>query len=134
MERMYTGEWAGLPVTPTRSEGILLQTGEEGRIERVKLVKTSDDNEPTLRHKCGGIQVLTAAMARALSLKTDEAVAGGEVKLFADLVLGELLSEQPMRLCSLDGCRWAEVDDENDLSLARRLFRRTIARPVARAI
>lgn len=114
--------WAANPVGPRRNEGILLGTSAEGRIDRVTLVRNPETRDAGLTHKCGGIQSLSASMARALATRLDEVVPDGGRRVFADLVLGELLHIEPVRLCSLAGTPWAEIDDPLDLARARSAF------------
>lgn len=114
--------WAAVPVGPGRDEGILLARSRGERVRRVDLVRPPDTRPPELSHKCGGIQLLKAPTAVAFARALDGAVADGGARVYADLVLGELLTDHEMRLCSLQDVRWAEVDDPDDLERAREVF------------
>ena len=114
--------WAAVTITPQNNEGILLSRNGTGYVSRLKLIRQPQDRNPELKFKCAGIQLLTAGAARDLASKLDDTIQNGEVRKYADLVLGEIFDEHPMVLCSLDGMRWAEVDDLDDYQYAKQLF------------
>ncbi len=114
--------WAAVPVAPGRDEGILLAGLRGSDVARVDLVREPTSRTEAFAHKCAGIQLLDGETARSLADRLDETVRSGGTRVFADLVLGSLLSERPVRLCSLDGARWAEIDDPDDLRAARAAF------------
>jgi len=114
--------WAALPIEPGKDEGILLQRNKSGYVEAVHLVRHPEKTCPNLSYKCAGIQVLTAQLARRLAVQLEAVINRGQVRIFADVVLGEILNETPMKLCSLEGLSWDEVDDLEDLRRARQRF------------
>ncbi len=114
--------WATVPVTSQRGEGILLSRNETGYVSGVKLVRNPRNRSNEFQFKCAGIQLLTASIAQTFALKLDETIRKGEVQKYADLVLGEILENHSMVLCSLAGMRWAEVDNPNDYQSAQQLF------------
>lgn len=114
--------WAALPVKARRDEGILLERTDAGNVGRVALVREPQLRQPTLAYKCAGIQLLSEATARAFASKLEETLNAGGTRMFADLVLGKVLKRHPVRLCSLEGIRWAEIDDPMDLAHARAVF------------
>ena len=117
--------WAAVPVTPLRNEGILLSRNGTGYVSRLKLVRHTQNESTDLKFKCAGIQLLTAGASQSLALKLDETIQKGEVRKYADLVLAEIFDKYPMILCSLDGMRWAEVDDLDDYESAHQMFSTT---------
>lgn len=114
--------WAAVPVGPGRDEGILLAGEDDGRVYGVELVREPAGRCASLGHKCAGIQLLDSGTARAFAAALDRAVGSGGTRVFADLVLAGMLADRPVRLCSLNGARWAEIDDPLDLARARRIF------------
>ncbi len=114
--------WTAIPVAPGNDEGILLAHNIAGYVTSARLVAESDSNVPPLSYKCAGIQLLTRTMARALAANLDEVIANVQLRTYADQVLAEMLTENSMKLCSLEGLRWAEVDDLKDFIRARQLF------------
>ena len=113
--------WAAVSIGPNRDEGILLAPDSERRVGRVELVRNGP-GQADLTHKCAGIQLLTSEAACTFAATLRRAVAEGQTRTYADLVLGTLLKEHPVRLCGLDGLPWAEVDDAEDLRRALFLF------------
>lgn len=109
--------WAGVPISG-EPEGILLCPDADGRVRRVELVREGMQKSPAATHKCGGIQLVERDLALAFSAALAEATDEGRDRIYADLVLGGLLADFPVRLRSLDGHLWAEVDDQEDLRLA----------------
>lgn len=114
--------WAAVPVTRGNDEGILLQQGRFAGVSGVRLVREPDETHKSLTHKCAGIQLLAAPLARALSSYLDIVIGQGRERVFADLVLADLIDENVMSLCSLQGMHWAEVDTPEDLRRAHALF------------
>jgi choline kinase len=114
--------WAAVPLTPGNDEGILLRRGQDDGVADVQLVREPDDRCGSLTHKCAGIQLLAAPLARALARHLDEVIAEGREGLFADLVLAEVINQRIMSICSLEGMRWAEVDTPEDLRYANAFF------------
>lgn len=114
--------WGAVSVAPGRNEGILLERTDSDHVRRVELVRDPERRDSSLGFKCAGIQLLTTPLAETFRGKLEGVIGAGQRRLFGDLVLGEALKEHPMRLCSLDGARWAEVDDFEDLRAARCLF------------
>ena len=114
--------WAAIPVAPDRDEGILLEETDDGHIGRVERILEAPDRPPHLSHKCAGIQLLTRDLALAMAGRLDRAVQEGEIRKFADLLLADLIPENPVRLCSVEGTRWSEIDDAADLETAHEVF------------
>lgn len=123
--------WAVVPVEPGRDEGILLGTDASDSVNEVALIREPGLRGPGLIYKCAGIQRLSVSAAALFAERLNGAVDAGRAKVFADLVLGELLDRTRIRACSLQGCRWAEVDDVADLDRARALFDASTGRPSA---
>lgn len=115
--------WAGVPLSRADAEGILLEQGADGRVADVELVRRTERQNGQLTHKCAGVQLLSKSAAEAFAARLDAAIGTGHLQIYADLVLSELLVDVPITLCSLDGIRWAEVDDEADYQYAQQLFR-----------
>lgn len=114
--------WAAVPIFGENSEGVHLCCNAAGYVSGLQLVRQPEARNPEMMFKCAGIQVLTAELAQSLASKLDETIAKGEVRKYADLVLGGILNETSMVLCSLKGLRWAEVDDLQDYRRTQKLF------------
>lgn len=114
--------WAAVPITHQNNEGILLSRNGTGQVTGLELVRHPQNGDTELQFKCAGIQLLSSGAARALALKLDEKIQKGEVRKYADLVLGEIIDQHRMVLCSLNGMQWAEVDDLDDYQYAKQLF------------
>jgi choline kinase len=114
--------WAGVSLSPGRKEGILLARDGEDRIVRAERIRSGESCPPDLEFKCAGIQLLTPELGRAFRAALERAVADGERRVFADLVLARILDRCPVHLASLDGFQWAEIDTPEDLHRAGRRF------------
>ena len=115
--------WAAISITPGNDEGILLRRNGVGYVIAVQLVRRAEHRPLAFGYKCAGIQLLSAVMAQSLAAKLDHAINKGQTQIFADLLLGEALTETSIKLCSLEGLRWAEVDDQEDFHRAQQLFK-----------
>lgn len=114
--------WACIPISEGNDEGILLRCSDRGWVSGVELVRKPEDRLSEFKFKCAGIQLVITDLALQFAQKLDAAVQNGGKNLFADAILGQTMNDHSIRLCSLEGLKWAEIDDANDYYQAQRLF------------
>lgn len=111
--------WAADCFTPAMN-GCRLRT-EGNRVVQLEIIKQSDVVPPG-SYKSAGMLTIDAALADKFERWLDETTAA-EPNVFFDLVLGRHLSEAGISICCVNGLRWAEIDDLNDLAEAEKIFR-----------
>jgi len=106
--------------------GCRLRTDGTGRIVELEIVKRADSVPPN-RYKSAGLLKIEHALAERFVGWLEQEV-GEDRNLFFDLVLGRHLDEAAIRVCRVNGLRWAEIDDIHDLAEAEKLFGETNCR------
>jgi len=113
--------WAVDVFTPAMN-GWQLQTDDDGRIVHGEYAQRSSAVPPG-RCKSAGMLRIDAELGSRFARWLDDALPA-EAGAFFDLILCRHLAEARIMACNINGLRWAEVDDLNDLALAEKVFAR----------
>jgi len=111
--------WAADVFTPAMN-GCRLVAEPGGRIVRLEIVERSPAVPPNTWKSAGMLRLDDPLAGRFCDWLGD--AVERDRNLFFDLVLGAHLAEAGIRVCSVRGLRWAEIDDLDDLAAAERLF------------
>jgi len=112
--------WAADHFTPEMN-GCRLRADGSGAITQLEIVKRAGYVPPN-SYKSAGMLKIDATLADKFAAWLDQSVAEDR-SVFFDLVLGRHLDEADLRVCCVNGLRWAEIDDANDLAAAEKIFR-----------
>ena len=113
--------WAVDVFTPAMN-GWRLQADAGGRLVHGEYVQRSPAVPPG-RYKSGGMLKIEPGLGRRFARWLDDALPA-DSNAFFDLILGRHLDEAGVFACNINGLRWAEVDDLDDLALAEKIFAR----------
>ena len=72
--------------------------------------------------KSTGILKIAPEFGKKFVKWLDEGIKQGKINLYLDLIIAEHLSESPIYICDITGCKWADVDDLDDLRRAGKLL------------
>jgi choline kinase len=104
------------------SDGCMLTTESDGLIAHLEIVRARKPDDLTGRYKSIGILALNRETGSRLVRWLREDIDRGRVGVYYDLVLADHLDEAGLRILDVHGTRWFEIDDEQDLIQAERLF------------
>lgn len=102
-------------------DGAYLGTDAESRVVSLDIIRDLE----LLRaghHKSVGLLHLTSEGLRTMRQWLDTAVGEGKTNLYYDLIAVEHLEDYPIYLVDVKGNRWFEIDTNEDLVRARKLF------------
>ena len=100
----------------------MLTTNDSGRIINVQTVNNRLlEYKPTF-FKCAGIHKLKPEYAKQLAAWLDEDVTDGKKNIFYDLVIASRIEKLPIFAYDINGLRWAEIDNLEDLRQAEAIF------------
>lgn len=103
--------------------GCMSTTDSEGRIIKLQIVKEKlKDYKNNYYKSCGAVKV-QPGYGKQFSRWLDEDVKKGIVDIYYDLVLAKHLKELPLYIYSIEGLKWAEIDDQKDLYSAEDKFK-----------
>ena len=118
-----------------RNDGCALATDVAGRINRLEIFRERRPADDRKWFKSLGILAINATLGGNFSEWLNTAVEGSNNKIYYDLILREHLEQASIQLLNVQGCRWVEIDDHDDLRHAERVFasersnRRTEGKP-----
>lgn len=112
--------WVGDKFTPIH-EGSLLITNKNGRVIEEKIVREQLSEYKDNFFKSTGILKIAPEFGKKFVKWLGEGIKQGKVNLYLDLIIAEHLSESPIYICDITGCKWADVDNLNDLRRAGKL-------------
>jgi choline kinase len=99
--------------------GCQLRDDGRGTIAHQAIVRDKRPFDPRHTWKSAGMLKLTPrgamTLARCLNNETDR-------RIYYDDVIGKHVTEHELGVLDLDGAPWVEIDDNNDMAQARRLF------------
>lgn len=102
--------------------GCMLKTSSEGLIQKVQIIRHKLDNVDSNSFKSVGVLKITPELGRCLSHWLDNSVKDGNVNIYYDLVISEHIDQCHIYVIDINGLRWFEVDDIDDLRKAETLF------------
>lgn len=116
------GEIAWYVDSSTRQlDGAYVQTGADGTAERLAIVRDLAHLGPSLSKSAGILHLSTRGLLLFRSWLAD-AITRGRKNDYYDLILGDNLQSKAVRTVDVAGCKWFEVDNQQDLELAEKIF------------
>lgn len=103
-------------------DGSMSIVNEDGRIQQTKIVREELPEYKENFHKSVGILKINSSYGKLFSSWLDQEVQQGNVNVYYDLVLAKNLHSEPLHICSINGMKWFEIDDQNDLNKAEKMF------------
>lgn len=106
-------------------DGCMLTSNENGAITRIEIIRRKGNEESFYgenNHKSGDVLKITPQFGEMFSEWLDQEVQQGNVNIYYDLVLAKHLSDAQIFICNINGLRWMEIDNYNDLRAAEKIF------------
>ena len=113
--------WVGDKFTPIH-EGSLLITNKNGRVIEEKIVRERLSEYKDNFFKSTGILKIAPKFGKKFIQWLGNGIKQGEANLYLDEIIAKHLSESPIYICDITGCRWADVDNLDDLKRAGKLL------------
>ncbi|MCK4589144.1 MAG: NTP transferase domain-containing protein [Nanoarchaeota archaeon] len=116
--------WAGDKFSLFR-DGCMLTSGNDGSIKKIEIIRGKAGQEREFEdhhHKSGDIIKIMPELGVLLSEWLDKEVKEGNVNIYYDLVLAKYLQEGQIFVCDINGLKWMEIDDHEDLRRAENMF------------
>lgn len=104
------------------NDGCMLQTNEEKRISNLEIVRGKTFEDYLNRYKSIGIVSVTKSLGEKLCSWLETEVKVNNVNVYFDLVVAKHLQEEEIRVLNIEGLKWFEIDDLEDLKKAEKLF------------
>jgi choline kinase len=104
-------------------DGAMITAGDDGRVERIKIVKKGYNRVSWNNYKSIGIWKIAPSYGKELSSWLDYEVKRKNVTVYCDLVVQKNIDKLPLHILDISGMKWAEVDDTEDLRKANDIFR-----------
>jgi choline kinase len=101
---------------------ILLSTNSDGMIYKIL---DSNDIHPSQRKEyliSAGILLIQPDLGKKLVSWLDSYVMEGKLKVYYDSIIAQHIDEHPFFTYLIPGSSWVEIDTEDDLKLAEKLF------------
>ena len=111
--------WVVDKFTETR-DGCMLTTGKCNRIIDIRIVREDLASYKDNFFKSVGMLKITAAFGRKFERWLSEEIKNNVKDIYYDLVLAKHIKEEPVYICDINGLRWAEIDNQEDLNLAKK--------------
>jgi len=103
-------------------DGSMSTTDENGRIVKLEIVREKLNNYQDNFYKSTGIVKITPDYGICFSRWLDEDVKAGNINIYYDLVLSKHLDKIPLYVCNINGLKWFEIDDLEDLKITTEIF------------
>ena len=104
--------------------GCMIKTKPDGLIQDIRIIRGKlTDVEPN-SFKSVGILKITPEFGRHLSQWLSRSVTDENVNIYYDLVISENISNYPVYILDVNGLKWFEIDDIDDLRKAETIFSR----------
>ena len=103
-------------------DGAMLTADGNERITDLEIIREKSGKYRNLFFKSAGILRLTPEFGNLFSKWLDEDVIAGNVNIYCDLVLAKHFREIPIYIHNINGLKWAEIDNLEDLKRAERIF------------
>lgn len=104
------------------NDGCMLQTDKRKRITNLEIVRGKTFEDYLNRYKSIGIVSVTKNLGQKLCAWLDTEVEAKNVNVYFDLVVAKHLQEEEIKVLNIDGLKWFEIDDLEDLQKAEKLF------------
>lgn len=103
-------------------EGCMLSTDSSGSVRRIEIIRRTLPSYHDRQHKSAGMVKLNRAGLSALWDCLEFEVRHWHLGLYYDQVFSRHLGEFGLKICSIAGLKWMEIDDYGDLKKAQALF------------
>jgi choline kinase len=104
------------------SEGCMLTTDINNKIVDIKIVREKKQYYSENNFKSGGMVQISKELGNNLSYWLDKDIKIGNINIYYDLVLAKNIILSDLYIFSIDGLKWCEIDDVNDLKKAADIF------------
>jgi 2,3-bisphosphoglycerate-independent phosphoglycerate mutase len=109
----------------SEQNGSMSITDKEGRVIEIKIIRqVLNEYKPNFFKSCGLLKI-TPENGKLFSKWLDEDVINGNVNIYYDLVIEKHLKEVPIYIFNVEGSRWQEIDDFEDLRRTEYIFQET---------
>lgn len=105
-----------------KNDGCMLLTDKTQRVTNLEIVREKIFKDYSNRYKSIGIVSVTKDLGQNLCAWLDTEVEADNVNLYFDLVIAKHLEENEIRVLNIEGLKWFEIDDLEDLKKAENLF------------
>lgn len=103
-------------------DGSLCVGEPDGPIQEQRIVRDKLPEYKDTYFKSTGVIKVTAEYGKLFSKWLDDAVKEGDVRIYYDIVISRHLSDFPICILDVTGVRWFEIDTQQDLLHAQKLF------------
>jgi len=104
-------------------DGCMLTSGEGGVVRQIEIIRGAQDREfADNHHKSGDLIKIMPDLGEQFSEWLDREVRVNNVNSYYDLVLAKYMQEGQLFVCNINGLKWMEIDDYEDLRKAERVF------------
>lgn len=114
--------WAGRRYHGDMDGCVLTENGEEKRIVKLQFERNPMPGEKPHQYKSTGILIINSDYGKKLAQWLDEDVKNGNTNIYYDLVISKHLEEKPIHIIDIDDKKWFEIDNFEDLKLAKEIF------------
>ena len=104
-------------------DGAMLTADISGKITNIEIVRLKSKRYKNIFFKSAGILKMNAELGLLFSEWLNNDVKRGNVNIYCDIVLAQHLDEYPIFIRDIEGLKWCEIDDYDDLERARRIFK-----------
>ena len=102
--------------------GCMITADQEGEIDSIQIIRNRLTKIEQNFFKSVGMLKITWDFGLRLSKWLSNYVYNNDVNLYYDLVISKHIDEWPINILNVQGCKWYEIDDINDLRKAEELF------------
>lgn len=102
--------------------GCMLKTKSDGSIEDIKIIRQKLTDVKHNFFKSVGILKITPDFGGRLSQWLTSGVKAGNINFYYDLIISEHICEYPVYVLNVNGLKWFEIDDIDDLRRAEAIF------------
>jgi L-glutamine-phosphate cytidylyltransferase len=103
-------------------DGCLLTADKRGRIISIRIVREELGEYTDRMYKSVGLLKLNHEEGRLLAEFLDKEIQDDNRNIYYDLVFSKYLSSFNISICNIEGQKWAEIDNIQDLRYAVKLF------------
>jgi 2,3-bisphosphoglycerate-independent phosphoglycerate mutase len=103
-------------------DGCMLITNEQNEIQDLKIIRQHLKEYKSNFFKSCGLLKITSEYGKQLSKWLDHEVKNDNVKIYYDLVIEKHLNDFPLYVRNVNGKKWEEVDNLEDLKRAESVF------------